>query len=223
MKIAIDAGHGYSTPGKRSPSGMKEYEFNRAAALSAKAALLTYENTEVFFTHSDQEDVSLKLRTDSANKWGADVFVSIHANAFGNGWNNAGGIETYVYKTKPAPAVKLANILQTRVVSAAGLANRGVKAADFHVLRETKMTAVLVECGFMTNQKEAALLGSTQYRESCGEAVALAVAEYCNLTKKSLKSSLYKVQTGAFSKKENAEALAAKLRKAGFQAFISRD
>jgi N-acetylmuramoyl-L-alanine amidase len=222
MKFVIDAGHGYNTPGKRSPSGMREYEFNRAAAQAAKKALLSYKNTEVFFTHSDQEDVSLKQRTDIANKMEADVFISIHANAFGNGWNDAGGVETYVYKTKPAPAVKLASTVQHTLISATGLVNRGVKAADFHVLRETRMTAILVECGFMTNKKEAAMLSSQQYRNTCGQAVAQALADHYGLVQKTGLEYLYKVQAGAFSKEENADALAARLRKAGFEAFVSR-
>ncbi|TYR76102.1 N-acetylmuramoyl-L-alanine amidase [Rossellomorea vietnamensis] len=220
MKIIIDAGHGYSTPGKRSPSGMREYEFNREAALAAKETLLSYEKTEVYFTHSDKEDVSLMRRTGLANKIKADVFISIHANAFGSAWNEAHGVETYVHQTKPAAALSLAAIIQKKLAARTGLASRGVKAADFHVLRETKMTAVLVECGFMTNPKEAALLKTPLYRKVCGQAVALALAEHYKLSKK--ESSLYKVQAGAFSKKENAEALLRRLKGAGFDGFISR-
>jgi N-acetylmuramoyl-L-alanine amidase len=226
MRFVIDAGHGYSTPGKRSPSGMREYEFNRAAAQALKEALLSYENTEVFFTHSDQEDVPLKRRTDFANQKKADVFISIHANAFGSGWNDARGVETYVHKTRPAAAVRLAGAIQKRLVLRSGLVDRGVKAADFHVLRETEMTAVLVECGFMTNRKEAELLQSALYRTVCGQAIASALADFYGLKKlkgKTEKASLYKVQAGAFSKKENADALALLLRKAGFEAFVSRD
>ncbi|WP_421381364.1 N-acetylmuramoyl-L-alanine amidase [Bacillus salacetis] len=224
MRFAIDAGHGYSTPGKRSPSGMREYEFNRAAAQSAKETLLSYEGTEVFFTHSDQEDVSLKRRTEIANTMKADVFISIHANAFGSGWNEAHGVETYVYKTKPAAAVRLAGAIQNKLFSSTGLVNRGVKAADFHVLRETEMPAVLVECGFMTNRKEAELLNSPHYRTLCGQAIAHALADIYRLSpKKGENASLYKVQAGAFSKKENAEALALRLKKAGFDVFITRD
>ncbi|EDL64623.1 N-acetylmuramoyl-L-alanine amidase [Bacillus sp. SG-1] len=223
MRFVIDAGHGFSTPGKRSPAGMKEYEFNRAAAQFVKEVLLTYENTEVFFTHSDQEDVSLKQRTDFANSMNADAFISIHANAFGSGWNEARGVETYVHKTKPPAAVRLASAIQNSLAAKTGLVNRGVKAADFHVLRETKMTSVLVECGFMTNKKEAELLKSPQYRKTCGQAIALALADFFKLTKKPDENSLYKVQAGAFSKKENAEALVTRLKKAGFESFISCD
>ncbi|WP_409251966.1 N-acetylmuramoyl-L-alanine amidase [Bacillus sp. SCS-153A] len=223
MKIIIDAGHGYSTPGKRSPSGMREYEFNRAAAQSVKKNLLSYENTEVFFTHSDHKDVSLDQRTDWANFIKADVFISIHANAFGSGWNEARGVETYVHLTNPQAAVRLANTIQNRLAAMTGLVNRGVKTADFHVLRETEMTAVLVECGFMTNRKEAELLQSPVYRNTCGQAIALALADFYRLKKKKDKSFLYKVQAGAFSTRENAEVLVSRLKKAGFESFISRE
>ncbi|MGM0843844.1 MAG: N-acetylmuramoyl-L-alanine amidase [Bacillota bacterium] len=221
MRIIIDAGHGYSTPGKRSPSGMREYEFNRAAALAARETLLFYEKTEVYFTHSDKEDVSLKRRTNYANRMKGDVFISIHANAFGNGWNDANGVETYVHATKPAAALSLATSIQTRLTASTGLVNRGVKAADFHVLRETEMTAVLVECGFMTNRKEADLLKTSSFRAACGQAIALALADHYGLVKK--ESRLYKVQAGAFSERENAETLLSKLKEAGFDGFISRE
>lgn len=220
MKFIIDAGHGYNTPGKRSPAGMREFEFNREAAQVVKENLLLYENIEVFFTHSDSEDVSLKRRTDFANGLRGDVFLSIHANAFGNGWTAPSGIETYVHKTRPDKAVQLANTIQNRLISKTGLVNRGVRAADFHVLRETDMTAVLVECGFMTNKADAALLKKTSFRQTCGEEIAAALADYYNLGKK---AEIYRVQAGAFAKKENADALAERLKRAGFEAFVSRD
>src|SRR5690606_26580965 len=103
--------------------------------------------------------VLLKERTDKANAWKADLFVSIHANAAGDGgWNSAQGIETFVYKTRPPAAVDLANAVQRNLVHMTGRPDRGVKSKDLHVLRETRMTAILVECGFMTNREEVELL-----------------------------------------------------------------
>jgi N-acetylmuramoyl-L-alanine amidase len=231
MKIMLDAGHGYNTPGKRSPDGMREYEFNRAVANYARTLLANYQNVTVYFSHSDQADVSLKARTDKANSLDVDVFVSIHANAFGTGgWNTAGGIETYVYPTKPPVAYQLAQKIQRNLVLATGLQNRGVKTADFHVLRETKMDAVLAECGFMTNREEIKLLRSETYRRTCAEAIVKALADQFKLQPKPKPTpapaptpkpdGLYKVQVGAFKDKENAEELADRLRKAGFEAFI---
>ena len=82
MKIILDAGHGCSTPGKRSPDGMREYEFNRAVASLAKEMLGKYQNTEVFFAHSDERDVPLAERTSLANNQNSDCYVSIHSNAY---------------------------------------------------------------------------------------------------------------------------------------------
>jgi N-acetylmuramoyl-L-alanine amidase len=237
MKIMLDAGHGYNTPGKRSPDGMREYEFTRAVANHAKQLLANYKNVTVYFSHSDQEDVPLQARTNKANSLNVDIFVSIHANAFGSGgWNNVGGIETYVYPSRPPVAYQLAQKIQRNLVVATGLENRGVKTADFHVLRETKMDAVLAECGFMTNPNEIKLLRSETYRKTVAEAIVKALADQFKLQRKenaspapskapsaaqsSKKSGIYKVQAGAFENEQNAEELAERLRKAGFDAYI---
>src|SRR5690606_28846364 len=110
MKIVIDAGHGPETPGKRSPDGsLREYQFNSAVARYVIDELKEYENVKLLSTHRDDRDVPLKERTDTANAWGAELFVSIHANAAGDGgWNSAQGIETFVYETRPPAAVALA-------------------------------------------------------------------------------------------------------------------
>jgi len=186
MRIVIDAGHSYSTPGKRTPDGsMREYEFNSAVARYVADGLLHgYEGVELIFTHDDSRDVPLQERTDRANSWGADLFVSIHANAAGNGWSAAGGIETYVYTSRPAAAVALANAVQRQLIKATGLADRGVKGGDYYVLRETRMTAILIECGFMTNRVEAELLKSDEYRRKCAAAIAAGIVETYGLRPK---------------------------------------
>lgn len=180
FKIILDAGHGKETAGKRCPdNSMHEWEFNAKVAQYAKSLLSKFQNIEVQFTHdpTGEVDIALKKRTDYANHWGANVFVSIHANASGNEWSDANGIETFTYTSKPKEAVDLANLVQKRMVSLTGRKNRGVKQADFHVLRETHMTAILVECGFMTNHTEADLLKSTQYQQLCAQAIVNSLAE----------------------------------------------
>jgi len=179
MRIVIDAGHGPETPGKRSPDGsLREYQFNSAVARYVADELLHgYEGVEILMTHSDARDVPLKERTDRANAWGADVFVSIHANAAGEGWSSAQGIETYVYTTRPAAATKLAEAVHRNLIRATGRPDRGVKTANFHVLRETKMPAILVECGFMTNREECELLKSDDYRRKCAAAIVQGIVE----------------------------------------------
>lgn len=187
MKIMLDAGHGYSTPGKRSFDGMREYEFTRKVAAFAKELLETYQNVTVYLAHSDNRDVPLQERTDSANRLQVHAYVSIHGNAYGSTWNEANGIETYVYLTKPKEAFELAQKIQKHLVEMTGLRNRGLKTADFHVLRETNMTAVLAECGFYTNKHEAALMKTESYQRQCAEAIVQGMAEQYHLVKKPAK------------------------------------
>lgn len=189
MKIMLDAGHGLNTIGKETPDGMKEFEFNAAVAEYAKGILSNF-LCEILFAHdpTGKIDIPLSKRTDYANRAGADVFVSIHANAFGpGGWNNVQGIETFVHTKKPQIALNLANLVQKKLLEATGRSSRGVKAADFHVLRENTMTAILAECGFMTNQEEAALLKSDEYRRKCAKAIAESLIEFYNLKPKVVK------------------------------------
>jgi N-acetylmuramoyl-L-alanine amidase len=239
MKIMLDAGHGYNTPGKRSPDGLKEYEFTRAVANYARNILNTYKDVTVYFSHSDEKDVALQARTDMANRLNVDLFVSIHANAFGSTWNDANGIETFVYVTKPRVAYELAQKIQRHLITSTGLKNRGVKTADFHVLRETKMDAVLVECGFYTNPEEVKLIRSEGYRRKCAEAIVKGIVEQYKLVKEKTSSTstptpsgpkpptspttkgLYKVQVGAFSNRDYAEELVRSLESDGYTAFIT--
>ncbi|MBM4760832.1 N-acetylmuramoyl-L-alanine amidase [Bacillus sp. B15-48] len=243
MRIMLDAGHGYNTPGKRSPDGMREYEFNRAIANFARDLLQNYQNVTVYFAHSDQTDVPLRARTDKANQLNVNVYVSIHANAHGNGgWTSAGGIETYVFLTRPPVAYQLAQKIQQNLVRASNLRDRGVKTGDLHVLRETKMDAVLVECGFMTNRDEIKLLRSEAYRRTCAEAIVNALAEQFKLVSKTTPTSepapapvpvsepepappdgLYKVQVGAFRNKQSADQLTATLKSEGYETFVYSD
>ncbi|WP_219639064.1 N-acetylmuramoyl-L-alanine amidase [Cohnella sp. CFH 77786] len=187
MKVAIDAGHGPDTPGKRCPDdSMREFQFNSVVARYVRDGLSGYIGVETIFTHADDgsRDVPLKERTDKANAWKADVLVSIHANAMGEGWNDAQGIETFVYTTRPAEAVKLAEAIQQYLVMGTGRKNRGVKAENFHMLRETHMTAILAECGFMTNREEAELLKSDAYRRNCANAIVAGIVKVYGLSKK---------------------------------------
>ncbi|WP_404351697.1 N-acetylmuramoyl-L-alanine amidase [Sutcliffiella horikoshii] len=230
--VVLDAGHGYSTPGKRTPDGMKEYEFNRVVAQYAKAELEKYEGVRTMFTHSDSRDVPLVERTNAANKADADVLVSIHANAFGNGgWNTVQGIETFSWDGHSPNGDRLASIIQAELIAATKRPNRGHKRANFRMVREFKRAAALVECGFMTNQAEAALLKADAYRKICAVAIATGVAKYLGLKRKPEPKPapskpavnpnvFYRVVTGSFNDKENAEQRMAELKKAGFDSFL---
>jgi N-acetylmuramoyl-L-alanine amidase len=230
MKIMLDAGHGPNTPGKRSPDNFKEFQFNSVVADYAKSLLSHYKDVTVYFAHSKNEDVPLNERTDKANKLKVDCYVAIHANAYGTTWTSAGGIETYVYITKPKEAMALAQRVQKNLAIQTGLHDRGVKTADFHVLRETNMTAILTECGFYTNKKEVSLLRSVTYQKTCAEAIVKGIVDQYHLKKESdstkkpfSKEDIYHVQVGAFTNKDAADKLITELKSKGYDPILTKD
>jgi N-acetylmuramoyl-L-alanine amidase len=227
LKIILDAGHGPNTAGKRTPDGtMKEFEFNSSVINKIKHLLQAYENIDIMYAHEVTRDVPLSERTTAANRWNADLYLSVHANAYGDGsWNDVQGIETFVHTSKPQEAFNLAIEIQNQLIRATGRPNRNVKSADFHVLRETNMTAILVECGFMTNKEEAELLKSEAYRQTCAQALVNGLVQFYKLTKKETvkKPNLYRVQVGAYAKLENAEQVKNQLIKDGYPVFIVRE
>ncbi len=179
--ILIDPGHGAETPGKRSPDGtLREYDFNRDVARRLQKKLQAA-GVDARLTVNDDTDMPLIKRTNLARelkKRGYDVLlVSIHANAAGNGWGPARGIETFTNDQ----AKKLAELIQQRLIEETGLRNRGVKQADLHITRESArygILGVLVELGFMTNKEECKLLKTPEYREKCAVAIAKAICAY---------------------------------------------
>lgn len=188
MRISLSAGHALTTKGKQTPDGMKEWEFNAAVVKYLMDGLSNYENVQLLRLDdpTGRTDIPLKMRSDRANVWKADVHIDVHANASGpGGWYEpAKGLETYVYTPRPKEAVALAQKVQRNMVSATNLQDRGVKAANFHMLRETNMTAILVEAGFMTNRIEAALLKSDNYRRVIAGAILDGIVSQYGLKKK---------------------------------------
>lgn len=243
LLVLIDAGHGLSTPGKRAPDdSMREFHFNSATAEKLAKKLDEYKDVVVEFVYdrSGKTDTPLAARTNIANSLYKKykslgykaIYVSIHANASGSVWSDARGIETFIYTTKSAEAVALASKIQATMIKTIGLRDRGVKTADFHVLRETDMAAILVECGFMTNREELALLKADSYREKCADAIIAGLVSQYNIKRKSAPNpvtsapsipsdnKIFRVQVGAFKNRESAEAMVRKLKLHGIDAII---
>lgn len=195
--IYLDPGHGFETPGKRSPDGtLREYEFNGDVAERAKCCLENQGFRVVITrpTTKDAPDVPLTTRTNAANQAKADLFISIHANAYGQGdWNDANGYEVYVLRAG-LKVEELAKHLLDCADELLGVAMRGVKYADFHVLRESNMDAVLIEHAFMTNRSDCEKLKDDRFRELCAQHIATAVCRYYGVT-----YSSPSIQQGPFS------------------------
>lgn len=171
MKIILDAGHGGKDPGA---IGGNLQEKDLALAIVQKIAARCLP-LDVCLTRKNDAFVSINERAKIANTLNADCFVSIHMNAAAN--ENAHGIETLCYSEK-GDSYKLANMMQAALIKATGAENRGIKIRpDLGVLRGTKMTAILIECGFISNTLERTKLASAEYQDKIAQTVA-AVLKY---------------------------------------------
>lgn len=189
--ISLDDGHGAETAGKRTPilpnglkskdtgkSFMHENEFNRAVKRKLKDHLERCGFKTLLVAPTDV-DTPLKTRTDLANAKKADAYVSIHANAFDGKFdgNDPEGIETFHYPNS-VNGKRLATLVHKHLIKGTKQKDRGVKTANFHVLRETNMVSILVEAGFMDNLYEAKLLLSDPFREEVAIEIAKGICDY---------------------------------------------
>ena len=184
LVVCIDPGHGLTTGGKRSPDGsLREYEFNRDVAYRLKALLEARGVTCIMtVAQDDQTDPSLATRVAIANNAGnVDLFVSIHANAFGDGWNSANGWEVYTYQSGGIAEMAAKAVEQATIDSGAGLKNRGCKTANFYVIKNTTMPAILIEHGFYTNLEECEKLKSDSFRDILAQADANGIMNFFSL------------------------------------------
>jgi N-acetylmuramoyl-L-alanine amidase len=187
-KIVIDAGHGLNTPGKRSPAGEREWTFNNRVALAAIKKLEEYENVEILRVDDStgETDIPLQTRSNRANEWKADVYLSIHHNAYQGIWGRHSGVVLFTMDHPNAnpKSVEIAKAIHPKIVQAMGLQDRGLKQANFHVLRETHMPAVLSEGGFMDSTIDIVKMRNEKHLQAQGHAIAEGLAEYFNLIRK---------------------------------------
>jgi N-acetylmuramoyl-L-alanine amidase len=174
--IVLDPGHGGSDPGAIGLNKTQEKTITLAVALQTKA-LLEKAGAKVLMTRQDDRDVygpnatavdELKARSTVANNAKADVFVSIHINAFQN--RSVGGTATYFYQKTPYDSM-LAQNIQTSLARASGLQDRGINSANFYVIKRTVMPAVLVELAFISNPDEEKLMNTSQFHQRTAQGI----------------------------------------------------
>ncbi|SDZ51524.1 N-acetylmuramoyl-L-alanine amidase [Evansella caseinilytica] len=208
VKIYLDPGHGGTDTGA-SAGGVHEKDVVLSIALRARDILLNeYEGVEVRMSRTTDVFVSLADRANDANTWGADYFISIHANAFDS--TSARGYEDYIHDSLSDSSLtaQRRDVLHPIVASATGIPNRGKKKANFQVLRETAMSAVLTENGFVTSPEDRALMLDESWLQAVGRAHAEAAAAIFNLQQQTNSNAVYRVivdgtQVGAYGQKEN--------------------
>lgn len=177
VSILIDPGHGGIDPGHLSNNAghMQEKELNLLIAQKLGYYLTqNLQNVDVTYTRSSDESVSLDARVDQANTANVDYFISIHCNASEK--TKCHGTESHVHTFDSKKSVALAKLFEKEFAGRAGRSSRGVKdngdrEHTLQVLKYTKMTSVLVECGFMTNAAEDNYLNSDRGQEIIASAL----------------------------------------------------
>ncbi|PAD39831.1 N-acetylmuramoyl-L-alanine amidase [Terribacillus sp. 7520-G] len=181
FKVAVDAGHGGFgvTPGKRTPDGEYEWDFNNKVA-KACVSKLKANGVEVIRTDdpTGKTDVGLTSRTNKANNAKADVMISFHHNANKGIWGTHTGTETFTYIGNWPDAERLAREVQNRIVKAYGLRDRGLKKANFAIVRQSEMPAILVEGGYMDSTIDIKKLRNDAVLEAAGIAAAEGILAY---------------------------------------------
>lgn len=182
-KVRIDGGHGGKDSGA-SGNGLREKDIVLTLSLEIKKQLeRDYDGIQVELSRSKDVFLELKERTDEANKAGADLLVSIHCNAGGG----AGGFESFRYTNASAASRSLQNMLHTEIVAALrpfNVIDRGQKAANLHMCRESKMPAVLTENLFIDVATDATKLKQQEVIDALISGHVVGIAKYLGLKKK---------------------------------------
>lgn len=172
--IILDAGHGGKDQGA-SYGEVLEKELTLEIAKKTKE-ILEEAGYRVSMTRKDDTFVDLYDRADYANRKNSKVFVSIHCNSSEE--DGAEGIETFYAASKEEESQALAQALQTGMVEQTEARDRGIKTADYVVIKETDMPAALVEVGFLSDSGERQLLQQEEYQKKLAEGIAAGILEY---------------------------------------------
>jgi N-acetylmuramoyl-L-alanine amidase len=178
--VVIDPGHGGKDPGAIGIGGLEEKSITLDIAKMVYLKSLSYPELRVILTRRDDTYTYPTNRVLTANRLGADLYVSIHANAHSS--PSASGIETLVHESKgrDTPCYHLAELLQRELVAATGAEDRGIKWAPLFI-RRAQMPAALVEVGFVTNPREARLLQTISYQSIIAEAILDGILDYLKI------------------------------------------
>ena len=185
-KIVIDPGHGGNDAGAIGPTGVMEKNVTLKVALELKK-LLEAEGAQVTMTRDGDTTVSPKgakasdieelgARCDVANRIGADIFISIHADSFTR--PEARGTTGYYYSKGSGRGQKLADCIRRNLVEQLGTPSRGTQPCNFYVVKNTDMPATLIELGFISNKEEEKLLDSKEGVQRAAQGILDGIEDY---------------------------------------------
>ena len=199
--VAIDAGHGSNTSGKRTPDGYREhwinvmvsyYEEQYLETRGLKVLRVAWDDTNA----KDDSDMALSARQKKIKNAKCRVVTSNHANAHGSGseYTKAKGVETLIHATssKRGDSRALAKLVQKELVKGTKQSDRGVKEQILAMCNCSVMgceAAILSEIGFMTNETEAELMKTKAFCKEQGEDIARGVLKYLGVEDKKVTST----------------------------------
>lgn len=184
--VIVDAGHGGIDPGKIGVNGVYEMDINLSIAYKL-SDILEEKGIKVVMTRKDDnglyndEDSNKKMqdmenRVRIINESDAKAVISIHQNSFTE--ESAHGAQVF-YHNLSAKGELLAGCIQNELYKIDDTNSRKINSdADYYILRKSNPVAVIVECGFLSNNKEAELLSDGAYQEKIAKAIAEGVEEY---------------------------------------------
>lgn len=177
--IVIDPGHGGTDTGC-SRNGVMESEINMQIAnrLAGKLQGMGFET--LLLREDDMTDVSLEERVERAEAEKADIFVSIHQNAYEEDVDDIQGIETWYYGESEGSR-RLAELVHQGAVEKTGAVDRGVQnEQELYVLKNTSMPACLIETAFLSSRSDRSSIVTGDYQEQLAEGIAQGINTYFN-------------------------------------------
>lgn len=218
--VFLSAGHGGDDPGA-SAYRLMEKDINLQMLLSCKAELERH-GVKVYASRTIDENDGVYEEVEEAIASGTELAVSFHTNAGGGD-----GFEAYCNIANP-DGVKFCKLVEKQV-KALGQNSRGVKdGMHLYFIRETPMTSALLECFFVDEDTDNQVGDTLAEQKRFGAAYAKAILEYLDVAYKGdtaekpvPSEKLYRVQIGAYEKKEGAERTLKSLKDAGFDGFIN--
>jgi len=200
VKIFIDPGHGGTDSGAVG-NGLKEKDLTLKISKKIKEKLANYENVQIKLSRESDQTLSLPQRTNMANAWGANYLISVHINAGGGT-----GFESYTYNKSYAgkqETNRKRSILHAEIMrQLSGVRDRGMKEANLHMVRESRMESVLTENLFIDNVNDATLLKQDNFLDKIAQGHVNGLAVIFGLKQKAQPSTptpagdTYTVQPG---------------------------
>lgn len=197
FKLALNAGHGLNTAGKRCMKKLdskqtREWVLNSRICEKIETKLKAYTGYNLIRLDdpTGKKDIALKTRTTNANNFGADFYLSIHHNAGVKG-GSGGGIVAFVYTKPSKEALEWQEALYDAIIDKTALkGNRSIPLGkkNLHECRESNMPCVLIECGFMDSKTDVPIILTDKFAEQVAEACVEVIVKKAGLKKKATKT-----------------------------------